>query len=71
MVCVVVPLLLKRNIGVFLESSEVLAVIPPLFLPVMILFRCDVQLILLYCALGHSTTKHSITTTARTSEVTN
>jgi hypothetical protein len=26
MVCVVVPLVLKRNIGVFLESSEVLAV---------------------------------------------
>jgi hypothetical protein len=28
MVCVIVPLLLKQNIGVFLESSEVLAVMP-------------------------------------------
>jgi hypothetical protein len=31
MVCAVVPLLLKRNFGVFLESSEVLTVMPPFF----------------------------------------
>jgi hypothetical protein len=42
---VVLPLLLKRNIGVggVLDSSEVLVVMPP-FLACMVLYRCDVML---------------------------
>jgi hypothetical protein len=54
MICVVVPLLL--NFRVFLEFSGVLAVVsPPLFLLVVVLYRCDVQLLPLCCVLPQNT----------------
>jgi hypothetical protein len=54
LVCVIVPDLLKCNFGVFLESSEVLTVMPA-FLLVMALYHCDVQLLLLWYVLRHIT----------------
>jgi hypothetical protein len=53
MVCVVIPLLLKRIIRVSLEPSQIVAVIPP-YLLVMIPCRCDVHLLPLCCVLRHN-----------------
>jgi hypothetical protein len=49
MVCIPVPLLLKRNIGVLFEVLRNPCSDAPLFLLVMVLYRCDVQLPPLCC----------------------
>jgi hypothetical protein len=56
MVCVIVPILLKRNIGILFGVLRGPLSDVPLFLFVMVLYRCDVQLLPLCCVLRHCCT---------------